>query len=182
MSPAPGCWRAAVTKRWPVPHSTCPPGSPSLPVAGASSPSSCSWPWVGRRAGACSSPAFRLSRAGSRFPDEGPAIIVGSPWSCFNPLAIGLTLSKKAGRCGSWAQKEVFDVPLGRRADPEGHGRHPGRPGDGVRRPLRAAADALLAGQQVALMPEDDPRGAGVLRPGAQGAELEPRVRPGCRR
>ena len=49
-------------------------------------------------------------------------------------------------------------------------GRHPGRPGEWIDEPLQAAADALDAGEVVAIIRRGRSTGPGLLRPRAQGA------------
>ncbi len=83
---------------------------------------------------------------------------------------MGMTLSKKGRPVRFLGKKEVFDAPVvGTLAKAMG-GIRVDR-GTGSDEPLEAAAEALAAGQLVALMPQGTiPRGPGLLRPRAEGS------------
>ena len=103
-------------------------------------------------------------------PTTGPAIIVGNHRSYFDPLAIGFAMAQ-VGRPGALPRQEGGVRRPDRRPDHHRAGRHPRRAGH--RAPTSrspAAAEALAAGEVVALMPQGTiPRGPGLLRPRAQG-------------
>lgn len=102
-------------------------------------------------------------------PEKGPAIIVGNHRSYFDPLAIGMTLAKVGRPVRFLGKKEVFDAPVvgnlvsmlgGIRVDR----------GSGSDEPLAAAAEALDAGEIVALMPQGTiPRGRAFFDPVLKG-------------
>jgi putative phosphoserine phosphatase/1-acylglycerol-3-phosphate O-acyltransferase len=95
----------------------------------------------------------------NRIPEHGPAIIVGNHRSYFDPLAIGYVLSKRGRPVRFLGKKEVFDAPIvGDFARAMGGIRV--ERGTGSDEPLRAAEEALAAGEMVAMMPQGTiPRG-----------------------
>lgn len=165
VNPDPRLLAAAVTRRWPVLHLDVPAGIPKLPVAGIE-PQQLLMA-MGRTELV---PFARFDIEGwENIPSEGPAIIVGNHRSYFDPLAIGLTLSKKGRPVRFLGKKEVFDVPLAGPILKAMGGIRVDR-GTGSDEPLQAAADALLAGQLVALMPEGTiPRGPAFFDPVLKG-------------
>jgi putative phosphoserine phosphatase/1-acylglycerol-3-phosphate O-acyltransferase len=104
-----------------------------------------------------------------RIPREGPAILVGNHRSYFDPLAIGLLIAKTGRPVRFLGKKEVFDAPgIGQLATAIG-GIRVDR-GTGSDEPLAAAADALEAGELVALMPQGTiPRGREFYNPELKG-------------
>jgi putative phosphoserine phosphatase/1-acylglycerol-3-phosphate O-acyltransferase len=110
-----------------------------------------------------------------RIPASGPAIIVANHRSYFDTAAIGLTVMKSGRPLRFLGKKEVFDAPVvGQLARALG-GIRVDR-GSGSDEPLRAAAEALEAGDMVALMPQGTiPRGESFFEPTLKG-------RPGAAR
>lgn len=102
-------------------------------------------------------------------PDDGPAIIVGNHRSYFDPLAVGFTLARVGRPVRFLGKKEVFDAPIvGQIATALGGIRV--ERGSGSEEPLQAAADALEAGEIVALMPQGTiPRGRAFYDPELRG-------------
>jgi len=102
-------------------------------------------------------------------PKQGPAILVGNHRSYFDPMAIGFTVAGVGRPLRFLGKKEVFDVPVvGQLASAMGGIRV--ERGSGSDEPLRAAADALAAGEMVAIMPEGTiPRGHAFFEPELRG-------------
>ncbi len=104
-----------------------------------------------------------------RIPASGPAILVANHRSYFDPLAIGLMLGRTGRTVRFLGKKEVFDAPIvGDLARAMG-GIRVDR-GTGSDDPLHAAADALAAGEMVALMPQGTiPRGRELFKAELRG-------------
>jgi len=102
-------------------------------------------------------------------PAEGPAIIVGNHRSYFDPAAIAMTIARTDRTVRFLGKKEVFDAPVvGQIATAMGGIRV--ERGSGSDAPLQAAADALAAGDLVALMPQGTiPRGRAFYDTKLQG-------------
>ena len=102
-------------------------------------------------------------------PAAGPVILVANHRSYFDALAMTLVIARSGRTARFLGKKEVFDVPvLGQLAKAMGGIRV--ERASGSDEPLRFAAEALEAGQMVALdAPGHHPPGAELLRPGAQG-------------
>jgi putative phosphoserine phosphatase / 1-acylglycerol-3-phosphate O-acyltransferase len=102
-------------------------------------------------------------------PRSGPAIVVANHRSYFDALVVALVIAKSGRSARFLGKKEVFDVPIiGQLAKALGGIRV--ERASGSDEPLRAAADALLAGDVVALMPQGTiPRGAGFYDPHLKG-------------
>ena len=109
------------------------------------------------------------SPAPSTSPQSGPAILVGNHRSYFDSRRSRSTIARTGRTVRFLGKKEVFDAPVvGQLAAAMG-GIRVDR-GTGCDEPLQAAAEALGAGEMVAIMPQGTiPRGRGVLRPGAEG-------------
>jgi putative phosphoserine phosphatase/1-acylglycerol-3-phosphate O-acyltransferase len=102
-------------------------------------------------------------------PETGPAIVVANHRSYFDPLAMGLALSKRGRPVRFLGKKEVFDVPVVGQLMKAFGGIRVDR-GTGSDEPLLEAADALRAGQVVALMPQGTiPRGEAFFDPVLKG-------------
>jgi putative phosphoserine phosphatase / 1-acylglycerol-3-phosphate O-acyltransferase len=163
VNPDPRMYAQATLRRWPVMHFDVPPGVPKF--AGIepqrlllllAQPQL--FPWV----------RFGIEGV-ENLPSEGPAILVGNHRSYFDPLAIAFLLARAGRPARFLGKKEVFDAPLvgdvvtalgGIRVDR----------GTGSDAPLRAAEDALSAGEMVALMPQGTiPRGSAFFNPELQG-------------
>jgi putative phosphoserine phosphatase/1-acylglycerol-3-phosphate O-acyltransferase len=110
-----------------------------------------------------------------RIPGRGPAIVVANHRSYFDTVAIGMTVMRSGRPVRFLGKKEVFDAPVvGQLARAMG-GIRVDR-GSGSDEPLRAAADALEAGEVIALMPQGTiPRGELFFEPTLKG-------RPGAAR
>ncbi|HEX2784479.1 MAG TPA: HAD-IB family hydrolase [Ilumatobacteraceae bacterium] len=102
-------------------------------------------------------------------PEEGPAIIVGNHRSYFDPMAIAVTIARTDRTVRFLGKKEVFDAPvIGQIAGLMG-GIRVDR-GTGSDEPLQAAAEALVHGDMVALMPQGTiPRGKAFFDPKLKG-------------
>jgi putative phosphoserine phosphatase/1-acylglycerol-3-phosphate O-acyltransferase len=102
-------------------------------------------------------------------PTDGPAIIAGNHRSYFDPLAVGFALSKAHRPVRFLGKKEVFDAPVvGDVARAMGGIRV--ERGSGSDEPLREAAEALHAGELVAIMPQGTiPRGHAFFDPELKG-------------
>ncbi len=163
VNPDPRLHLFAVVRRWPVLQLDVPAGIPK--VAGFE-------PADLLRVGARPElfPFARFDIAGTeRIPKKGPAIIVANHRSYFDTVALGLTVMK-AGRSPRFlGKKEVFDAPVvGQLASALGGIRVDRGTGSGE--PLRLAADALAAGECVALMPQGTiPRGEAFFDPVLKG-------------
>lgn len=92
-------------------------------------------------------------------PSDGPAIVVGNHRSYFDSVAVALAVERSGRVARFLGKKEVFDVPLvGMMARAIGGIRV--ERGTGSDEPLRAAAEALEAGDVIFLMPQGTiPRG-----------------------
>ena len=115
-------------------------------------------------------PYVRMHITGTEhIPTSGPAIIVGNHRSYFDPVAIGMTIARTDRTVRFLGKKEVFDAPVvGQIATAMGGIRV--ERGTGSDAPLQAAADALSAGDLVALMPQGTiPRGRAFYEPTLKG-------------
>ncbi|MEN9644861.1 MAG: hypothetical protein RL238_1530 [Actinomycetota bacterium] len=108
-------------------------------------------------------------RGVEHIPTSGPAIIVGNHRSYFDPAAIGIVIARTDRTVRFLGKKEVFDAPVvGQIASAMGGIRV--ERGTGSDAPLQAAADALAAGDLVALMPQGTiPRGRAFYDPKLKG-------------
>jgi putative phosphoserine phosphatase/1-acylglycerol-3-phosphate O-acyltransferase len=95
--------------------------------------------------------------------------LVGNHRSYFDPLAIGFLLAKAGRPVRFLGKKEVFDAPVvGQLAKALGGIRV--ERATGSDEPLRHAAEALEAGQMVAIMPQGTiPRGRAFFEPELKG-------------
>jgi putative phosphoserine phosphatase/1-acylglycerol-3-phosphate O-acyltransferase len=153
----------AAVRRWPVLHLDVPPGVPKL--IGLE-------PQQVLQAFARPElfPFARFDIEGvEHIPSVGGGLICGNHRSYFDPLVMGMTLSKKGRPVRFLGKKEVFDAPVvGPIAKAMG-GIRVDR-GTGSDEPLDAAAEALNAGQLVALMPQGTiPRGPAFFDPELKG-------------
>lgn len=108
-------------------------------------------------------------RGTDKIPADGPVILVANHRSYFDPMVISMVVAKTGRTVRSLGKKEVFDVPIvGQLATAMG-GIRVDR-GTGSDEPLRAAAEALAAGEMVAIMPEGTiPRGPAFFEPKLKG-------------
>lgn len=115
-------------------------------------------------------PWVRFDIAGTEhIPKEGPVILVGNHRSYLDPLAIGFVLAKVPRPVRFLGKKEVFDAPIVGQITAALGGIRVER-GSGSDEPLAAAAEALAAGEAVALMPQGTiPRGRAFFDPELKG-------------
>ena len=163
INPDPRLLVVATLRRWPVKHFDVPAGVPKF--AGIEPQRAVQmlarpelFPWV------------RLDLDGvERIPATGPAIIVANHRSYFDPLAIGFTLGRAGRPVRFLGKKEVFDAPIVGQITSALGGIRVER-GSGSDEPLEAAAEALDAGEVVALMPQGTiPRGRAFFDPDLKG-------------
>jgi putative phosphoserine phosphatase/1-acylglycerol-3-phosphate O-acyltransferase len=104
-----------------------------------------------------------------RIPVEGPVILVANHRSYFDPMVVSMVVARTGRTVRFLGKKEVFDVPVvGRLAISMG-GIRVDR-GTGSDEPLRAAVQALEAGEMVAIMPQGTiPRGPSFFDPELKG-------------
>ena len=102
-------------------------------------------------------------------PTSGPAIIVGNHRSYFDSAAMSVTIARANRPVRFLGKKEVFDAPIiGQLATAMGGIRV--ERGTGSDEPLHAAAEALEAGDLVAMMPQGTiPRGRAFYDPELKG-------------
>ena len=108
-------------------------------------------------------------KGAERIPTTGPAIIVANHRSYLDGLAVAMIIGKAGCAARFLGKKEVFAVPV---IGPlmKTLGGIPVERASGSDEPLRAAAEALEAGDIVALMPQGTiPRGAGFYDPELKG-------------
>lgn len=163
INPDPRLRVVAALRRWPSQFFDVPAGVPKL---GGIEPQRAIqmlarpelFPWV------------RFDIAGTELiPKTGPAIIVGNHRSYFDPLAIGMVMAKVGRPVRFLGKKEVFDAPIVGQLTAALGGIRVER-GSGSNEPLAAAAEALAAGEVVALMPQGTiPRGHAFFDPELKG-------------
>ena len=163
VNPDPRMWAMATLRRWPVVHLDVPAGVPKLLGLEPQ-----------RAAMALAQPQLlpfvRFDLAGlQRIPLHGPAVLVANHRSYFDPLAVGYLLARRGRTVRFLGKKEVFDAPvLGDLASALGGIRV--ERGSGSEEPLKAAEEALHAGEMVAIMPQGTiPRGPAFFDPVLQG-------------
>lgn len=102
-------------------------------------------------------------------PSEGPAIVCGNHRSYFDAAVVGLAIAKSGRTARFLGKKEVFDAPLLGAAARWAGGIRVER-GTGSDEPLKAAAEALDAGEVIAIMPQGTiPRGPAFFEPELKG-------------
>lgn len=165
VNPDPRLTVVAAARRWPVVHFDVPLGVAKLPVINME---------LQRVLLQLARPAFipfaNFDIDGTELiPVDGPAIICGNHRSYFDVLAIAVTVARTGRPVRFLGKKEVFDAPvIGQLATALG-GIRVDR-GTGSDEPLRAAAEALAAGELVAIMPEGTiPRGPAFFEPVLKG-------------
>lgn len=165
VNPDPRLVIVASARRWPVLHFDVPVGVAKIPVLNME---------LQRLLLQLARPEFlpfaNFDIDGSDLiPADGPAIICGNHRSYFDVIAIAVTVARTGRPVRFLGKKEVFDAPLvGQLATALG-GIRVDR-GTGSDEPLRSAAEALSAGELVAIMPEGTiPRGLAFFEPVLRG-------------
>jgi putative phosphoserine phosphatase / 1-acylglycerol-3-phosphate O-acyltransferase len=165
VNPDPRMVVMALIRRWPTLSLDVSPGVQKVPVIGME---------VQKLAMTFARPELipyaRFDFAGvENVPDEGGAIIVGNHRSYFDVTAMALAIARTGRTVRFLGKKEVFDAPIvGQIASAMGGIRV--ERGTGSDEPLQAAADALAAGEMVAIMPEGTiPRGPAFFDPVLKG-------------
>jgi putative phosphoserine phosphatase/1-acylglycerol-3-phosphate O-acyltransferase len=147
VNPDPRLRLVAMVRRWPSQYFDVPAGVPKLvgvepqrAIQFLARPQL--FPWV------------RFDVEGvENIPTEGPVILVGNHRSYFDPLAIGWTMAQAGRAVRFLGKKEVFDAPIVGQVVTALGGIRVER-GSGSDEPLKAAAEALAAGEAVGLFPE----------------------------
>lgn len=120
-------------------------------------------------------PNARFELEGLERLPEGGFILCANHRSYFDPTAIGVLLARAGRTCRFLGKKEVFDAPVVGTVARALGGIRVDR-GSGSEEPLAAAAQALAAGDVVAIMPQGTiPRGMAFFDPVLRG-------RPGAAR
>jgi putative phosphoserine phosphatase/1-acylglycerol-3-phosphate O-acyltransferase len=165
VNPDPRMMVFAAARRWPVLNLDVSPGVRKIPVVGLE---------VQKLAMQFTRPAFvpyaRFDIEGvDNVPETGAAILVANHRSYFDTMAISMLIAKTGRTVRFLGKKEVFDAPIvGKLAAAMG-GIRVDR-GTGSDEPLRAAADALMGGEMVTLMPQGTiPRGPAFFDPDLKG-------------
>lgn len=165
VNPDPRMVLMAAARRWPVIRLDVPSGGAKVPVIGLE---------LQKLALAFTHPMFfpyaRFEMSGiENIPATGPAILCGNHRSYFDVAAMALAISKTGRTVRFLGKKEVFDAPLiGQIASVMGGIRV--ERGTGSDGPLQAAAEALEAGDIVAIMPQGTiPRGIEFFDPVLHG-------------
>ena len=165
VNPDPRMMVMAAARRWPTIDLQVAPGTTRAPLVGME---------LQRLALAFSRPSMvpyadiRISGT-EKIPAAGPVILVANHRSYFDPMVISMVVAKTGRTVRSLGKKEVFDVPVvgalvaalgGIRVDR----------GTGSDEPLQHAAEALAAGEMVAIMPQGTiPRGPAFFDPELKG-------------
>lgn len=155
----------ATARRWPVMNLDVPPGVAKVPVVGLELQQ-----LVMKFAVPEVFPYARFRIEGTEnIPQKGAAILCGNHRSYFDVAAVSLAVAKTGRAVRFLGKKEVFDAPvIGPLAAALGGIRV--ERGTGSDEPLRAAQDALDAGDLVALMPQGTiPRGRAFFDPVLKG-------------
>ena len=165
VNPDPRMAVVASVRRWPVLHFDLPPGVAKVPVANVE---------LQKVLMLLARPEFMpFARFDIRGPENipagGPAILCANHRSYFDVVTVAVTVARSGRTVRALGKKEVFDAPIiGPIASAIG-GIRVNR-GTGSDEPLRAAADALRAGDLVAIMPEGTiPRGEAFFDPVLKG-------------
>lgn len=163
VNPDPRLRVVAAIRRWPTQYFDVPAGVPKL--VGVEPQRALQFlarpqlfPWV----------RFDVDGV-ENIPKDGPAILVGNHRSYFDPLAIGWALAQAGRPVRFLGKKEVFDAPVVGQFVTALGGIRVER-GTGSDEPLHAAAEALGAGEAVAIMPQGTiPRGRAFFDPVLKG-------------
>jgi putative phosphoserine phosphatase/1-acylglycerol-3-phosphate O-acyltransferase len=165
VNPDPRLLVTAMARRWPVLNLDVPQGVPKIPVLNVE-PQQLALAFTRPEL----IPYARFDIRGEQhIPATGPAILVANHRSYFDAAALSLTFAKTGRPVRFLGKKEVFDAPvIGSIARALGGIRVDRATGSDE--PLRAAADALAAGDLVAIMPQGTiPRGRAFFDPELKG-------------
>ena len=162
VNPDPRMRIAATLRRWPVRWLDKPPGVPKFLGI---EPAQAMLPFARPEL----IPYARFDLAGTDNIPEGGCIIVGNHRSYFDGVAMSFTVAQTGRPVRFLGKKEVFDAPVvGQMAKAMGGIRV--ERGSGSDEPLKAAAQALEAGEIVMLMPQGTiPRGPAFFDPELKG-------------
>lgn len=165
VNPDPRLMLVAAARRWPVVHLDVPPGVAKVPVVGVELQS-----LLLQLVRPAFFPYARFDIDGvENIPTDGPLIVCGNHRSYFDVAAMAMVIARSGRTVRFLGKKEVFDAPVvGQIASAMG-GIRVDR-GTGSDEPLAAAAEALAAGEVVAIMPEGTiPRGPAFFDPVLRG-------------
>ena len=165
VNPDPRMTVMATARRWPIMHLDVPAGVAKVPVINME---------LQKLLLALTRPEFipfaRFDISGyENIPARGGALIVGNHRSYFDVAAMAMLVARSGRPVRFLGKREVFKAPV------IGHiatamGGIPVDRGTGSDEPLRAAAEALAAGELVAMMPEGTiPRGRAFFDPVLKG-------------
>ncbi len=163
VNPDPRMVMLALARRWPTLHLDVPPGVPKLLGV---EPQRVALTFTRPEL----VPYARFDISGvEHIPRQGGAIIVANHRSYFDVTAMAMTIAKSGRTVRFLGKKEVFDAPIvGQLAKAFG-GIRVDR-GTGSDEPLLEAAEALAAGELVAIMPQGTiPRGPSFFDPELKG-------------
>ena len=165
VNPDPRMVIMAAARRWPTLHLDVPPGVPKVPFLGME-PQQLAFAFMRPEL----VPYARWDVKGAeRIPREGPAILVGNHRSYFDPTAVAMVVARRGRSVRFLGKKEVFDAPVVGQIAALMGGIRVDR-GTGSDGPLQAAAEALAAGDMVAIMPQGTiPRGKAFFDPKLKG-------------
>jgi putative phosphoserine phosphatase/1-acylglycerol-3-phosphate O-acyltransferase len=165
VNPDPRLYLMAAARRWPVLHLDVPPGVAKVPVVGLELQK-----LMMQFVRPLFFPYARFDIAGiENVPTEGPAIICGNHRSYFDVAAMSMMVARTGRAVRFLGKKEVFDAPVVGQIAAAMGGIRVDR-GTGSDEPLKAAAEALAAGDIVAIMPQGTiPRGPAFFDPKLTG-------------
>ncbi|HWL42530.1 MAG TPA: HAD-IB family hydrolase [Ilumatobacter sp.] len=165
VNPDPRLRLLAVATRWPTLHLDVPPGVVKVPLLGVEL-QRLALPF----AGSAVAPFAHVDvRGADHIPATGPVILVGNHRSYFDTMVMAMVVARSGRMARFLGKREVFDAPvIGQMA--AAFGGIPVARGTGSDAPLRAAINALEAGELVALMPQGTiPRGPAFFDPELKG-------------
>jgi putative phosphoserine phosphatase/1-acylglycerol-3-phosphate O-acyltransferase len=163
VNPDPRMRLQALLRRWPTRYLDAPPGVPRFVGI---EPQQLLMPFVRPQL----TPFAKIDLEGTEHvPESGPAILCANHRSYFDVSAMAFVVASRGRPVRFLGKKEVFDAPVvGDLARAMGGIRV--ERGTGSDEPLRAALDALRAGELVAVMPQGTiPRGRAFFDPELKG-------------
>ena len=163
VNPDPRLRVVATMRRWPVRYLDVPEGVVKL--AGRE-PQELLFPFA--RPELVPFADIRIAGTGN-IPETSPGIVVANHRSYFDPMVLGYVVAERGRPVRGLGKKEVFDAPVvGQIAKAVGGIRV--ERGTGSDEPLKAAAEALEAGDLVVILPQGTiPRGRAFFEPELQG-------------